>query len=70
MSICWLHWVKDGVFGEDDAPFGQPTPATNGSVIRNFVINLFRQHGYPGITKAQRLLEHDLDALFGLLTMN
>lgn len=65
-----LHWVKDVVFGEDDAPFGQHTPATNWSVIRNFVINLFRQHGYHGITKAQRLLGHDLDALFSLMTMN
>ena len=65
-----LHWVKDVVFGEDDAPFVQHTPATNWSVIRNFVINLFRQHGYYKITKAQRLLKHDLDALFGLMTTN
>jgi predicted transposase YbfD/YdcC len=35
-----LHWVKDVVFGEDAAPFGNYNAATNWSIIRNIAINL------------------------------
>lgn len=65
-----LHWVKDVVFREDDAPFPAHNPATNWSIVRSFVLNLLHQHGYQAISQALRLLRHDLDALFHLLTMN
>lgn len=65
-----LHWVKDVVFGEDTARCSNHTPATNWSIVRNFVVNLFRQHGYAGITQAKRRLGHDLGKLFSLLNMN
>jgi len=65
-----LHWVKDVVFGEDTARFSSHTPATNWSIVRNFALNLFRRHGYSGITQATRLLGHDLGELFSLLNMN
>lgn len=65
-----LHWVKDVVLGEDDAPFRVYNPATNWSIIRTIVINLFRCWGYDSITTGQRLLAHDLPKLFSLLTTN
>lgn len=65
-----LHWVKDVVFGEDDADFAAHTPASNWSVVRDFALNLFRHGGHHSITRAMRLLGHDLDALFALITMN
>ena len=65
-----LHWVKDVVFGEDEARFKVHKPASNWSVVRNFALNLFRHGGHHSITRAMRLLGHDLDALFCLLTMN
>lgn len=65
-----LHWVKDVVLGEDSAPFSSPNAATNWSIIRSFNLNLLRRRGYRSITKALRLLRHDLDQLFHLVTMN
>lgn len=65
-----LHWVKDVVFGEDEARFASHTPASNWSVVRNFALNLFRRGGHHSITRAIRMLGHDVDALFNLLTMN
>lgn len=65
-----LHWVKDVVFGEDTARFPSHTPATNWSIVRDFVLNLFRRHGCRNITQAMRLKGHDLDELFSLLNMN
>lgn len=65
-----LHWVKDVVFGEDSAPFRAYNAATNWSTVRHFNLNLLRRHGYQAISQALRLLRHDLDALFSLLTTN
>ncbi len=62
-----LHWVKDVVFGEDAAPFGNYNAATNWSIIRNIAINLARLGGYDSLTKAERFLAHDIDKLFLLL---
>ena len=62
-----LHWVKDVIFGEDAAPFGNCNAATNWSIIRNIAINLARKGGYDSLTKAQRFLAHDIDKLFLLL---
>lgn len=59
-----LHWVKDVVFGEDSAPFRADNAATNWSTVGNC------RHGYRAISQALRLLRHDLDALFSLLTTN
>lgn len=65
-----LHWVKDVVLKEDAAPFAHPTAATNWSIIRTIVLNLIRDWGYRSLSKAQRFLQHDLDKLFHLLTIN
>jgi hypothetical protein len=62
--------VKDVVFGEDTASLRAHNPATNWSIIHSFVLNLLRRNGYHAISQAFRLLRHDLDALFHLLTTN
>ena len=41
-----LHWVKDVVFGEDQAPFAAFNAVTNWSIVRNIAINIARHHGY------------------------
>lgn len=65
-----LHWVKDVGLGEDTSRIRAITPAINGSILRNLVISLLRFHGYSSITRAQRLMGHDLEKLFALFTMN
>jgi predicted transposase YbfD/YdcC len=65
-----LHWVKDVVLIEDDAPFKVYNPATNWSIIRTIVLNLFRGWGYDSLTTGQRFLSHDVPKLFSLLTTN
>lgn len=65
-----LHWVKDVVFGEDAARCLQHNAATLWSIIRTIVINLLRRSGHASLTKALRLLRHDIAALFHLVTIN
>jgi predicted transposase YbfD/YdcC len=65
-----LHWVKDVIFQEDNAPFPELTPALNWSMIRSWTINLFRRNGYPSLTKAIRILGNNLLKLLSLLITN
>lgn len=65
-----LHWVKDVVLGEDDSLITHRIPALNWAVIRSLVVNLFRTAGLTSLTRAIRMLGHDLLALFSLLTTN
>ena len=58
---------KDVVLGEDAAPLSNYNAATNWSIIRNIAINLARLGGYDSLTKAERILAHDIDKLFLLL---
>jgi predicted transposase YbfD/YdcC len=62
-----LNWVKDVIFGEDMAAFGNYNAATSWSIIRNIAINLARKGGYNSLNKAERFLAHDIDKLFLLL---
>jgi predicted transposase YbfD/YdcC len=56
-----LHWVKDVVLGEDDAPHSQHNAAVNWSILRNFFINVARQLGYQSMAKAKRELANQVD---------
>ena len=58
-----LHWVKDVVQGEDASLIQSPNPATLMALLRSWSISLFRKAGHASITKAIRLLRHDLTAL-------
>jgi predicted transposase YbfD/YdcC len=65
-----LHWVRDVIFQEDVAPFTETPVALNWSVFRSIALNLFRGGGHHSLTKAIRLLAHDLPQLFSLMTTN
>lgn len=62
-----LHWVKDVVLHEDDCPLKLAQAPQNWGLIRTWAVNLFRVHGEPSITKAQRRVAHDIQALFLLI---
>lgn len=45
-----LHWVKDVVFGEDNAPLCSGHALTNFAVIRTIAVNLFRANGFAVVS--------------------
>jgi predicted transposase YbfD/YdcC len=59
-----LHWSKDVVFAEDNAPLCDGNAPVNFAILRTIAINLFRQHGFASITKGIRHLAHDVHRLF------
>jgi len=62
-----LHWVKDVVFDEDSAQMVDGYAAANFSIIRSFVINLFRHNGFDSLTRAIRCCCHNIQLLFSFL---
>ncbi|UIE37251.1 ISAs1 family transposase [Leptodesmis sichuanensis A121] len=62
-----LHWVKDVVLSEDECPLKQGHAPANWGLIRSWAINLFRLQGHTSITKAQRRVAHDIEALLLLV---
>lgn len=62
-----LHWVKDVVLAEDACSLKLAQAPQNWGLIRTWVINLFRLQGETSITKAQRRVAHDINALFLLI---
>jgi predicted transposase YbfD/YdcC len=63
----WRLPFKDVVFGEDRSPISLSGAATNFSIVRSIVLNLFRKHGYSSLTQARRLVANDLHQLLFLL---
>lgn len=59
-----LHWTKDLVLKEDKAPLCDGYAPANFAILRTLAVNLFRQHGFPSITKGLRYLAHDVHRLF------
>ena len=62
-----LHWVKDVIFGEDKAQMVDGYAAANFSILRSFVINIFRTNGFDSLTKAIRHCAHNILLLFSFL---
>ncbi|MCP6761220.1 MAG: ISAs1 family transposase [Fischerella sp. CENA71] len=62
-----LHWVKDVVFLEDSSQMVDGYAAANFSILRSFVINLFRHNGFDSLTKAIRYCSHNIQLLFSFL---
>ncbi len=62
-----LHWVKDVIFGEDKAQMIDGYAAANFSIVRSFVINLFRRNGFGSLTSAIRHCAHNILLLFSFL---
>lgn len=59
-----LHWVKDVVMKEDESPMCDGYALTNWAIVRTFALNLLRAHGFNSLTKAFRLIAHDLLRIF------
>jgi predicted transposase YbfD/YdcC len=62
-----LHWVKDVVFEEDFAQMVDGYAPANFSILRSFVINLFRHNGFDSLTRAIRACAHNIQLLFSFL---
>lgn len=59
-----LHWPKDVVLQEDEAPLCDGYAPANLAIERTMEVNLFRQAGFASITKGLRHLAHDVHRLF------
>ena len=58
-----LHWVKDVVTQEDTSPSLQGKASTNISLIKSWVINLLRVHGFDSMTEALNYMSNNLPLL-------
>jgi predicted transposase YbfD/YdcC len=58
-----LHWVKDVVTKEDTSPQLQGKASTNISLIKSWVLNLLRIHGFDSMTEALNYLSNNLPLL-------
>ena len=58
-----LHWVKDVVTKEDSSPQLLGKASTNISILKSWVLNLLRIHGYDSLTEAIDALSHNLKLL-------
>lgn len=62
-----LHWVKDVVLEEDSSRIRLGNAPANLSIIRNLAIAILRYNGYSSITRAVRMVAHNLEQIFLLL---
>jgi len=63
-----LHWVKDVVFEEDRSRMRLGNAPANLSIIRSLAIAILRYHGYSSITTAVRMIGHNLERIFLLIS--
>lgn len=62
-----LHYVKDVTFNEDASKIRSGNAPQNMSLMKNFVINLLRAHGYNNLRQAMRTIAHDINAIVKLM---
>ena len=62
-----LHYVKDKTFREDASKIRKGSAPQNLSIIRNIVINIFRNHGYANMAQAIRLVSDDLRKILQIM---
>jgi predicted transposase YbfD/YdcC len=58
-----LHWVKDVLYQEDSSPQLQGFASTNISLLKSWVLDLLRIHGYDSMTEALSYFSHNLKFL-------
>ena len=61
-----LHWVKDVVLHEDASPKLAGLATINLSLLKTWVLTMFRIHGYDSLTEAISFLSHDIKQLLCL----
>jgi predicted transposase YbfD/YdcC len=62
-----LHYVKDKTFKEDACKVTTDNGATNLSLIRNIIINLFRREGFNNMAQAIRLICNDVNKMWNII---
>ncbi len=62
-----VNWVRDVVQGEDSSQITDSAPATLMSLLRSWAITVLRKAGYDSITRAFRLVGHDIPKLLSFL---
>jgi predicted transposase YbfD/YdcC len=67
-SVEVFHYTKDVTFKEDSCKCNSNHSAQNLSVMRNIVINLFRQNGYTNFAQAIRLVANSIPILWRMLS--
>jgi predicted transposase YbfD/YdcC len=63
-----LHWVKDVIFNEDKSPQRVGNAPINLSIIKTWVLSVFRLHGFDSIKGAINQFSNDIPAMWSLLT--
>ncbi|MFQ5485067.1 MAG: ISAs1 family transposase, partial [Desulfobacterales bacterium] len=62
-----LHWTKDVVLNEDDSKIKAGNAPENLSLIKNWVMTVFRKNNYTSVIKAIRHVANDLRLMVKLL---
>ncbi len=62
-----VHWVKDVVQGEDHSQITASGPAILMAFLRSWAITALQKAGYDSITRAFRLVGHDIPTLLSFL---
>lgn len=62
-----LHWVKDVIFDEDKSPQRAGNAPINLSIIKTWVLSIFRIHGFDSIKNAIDHFSHNIPAMWSLL---
>jgi predicted transposase YbfD/YdcC len=63
-----LHWVKDVIFNEDRSKQRAGKTPINLSIIRTWVLSIFRNHGFESIKAAIDYFANDLSPILSLLS--
>lgn len=62
-----LHWTKDVVFKEDASKIRSGNAPENLSLIKTWVMAIFRRKGHTSMVKAIRLVANDLQLMIQYL---
>jgi hypothetical protein len=63
-----MHYTKDVTFKEDVSKIKTKQAPENMSIIRNIIMNLFRNAGYTNMAQAIRLVAHDIPLLWEIIS--
>lgn len=62
-----LHWVKDVIFDEDRSTQKAGKAPINFSIVKTWILSIFRVHGFDSIKGAIEQFAHDLAFMLSLL---
>lgn len=62
-----LHWTKDVTFKEDASKINKGQAPQNISLIKNWIMAIFRKNGFKSMAQAIRIVANDLKLMVNLL---